>query len=101
MILAHHFHDEIVRQAIISPLLVLAALVALFFFWGLEGRGRLPLLVVAVAIVVFGLYRTVEVPALQHNHLCHAHNFNPCSGGNAHDEDGHTHWFGGRAARPQ
>jgi hypothetical protein len=44
--------------------------------------------------------RLVEVPALRHNHLCHAHNFNPCKGDNAHDEDGHTHWFGGRAARP-
>ena len=89
------------RRQAPSPLLVVAGLVALFFVWRLEGRGRLPLLLVGLVVVGVGAYRTAEVPALQHNHLCHAHNYNPCSGDNAHDEDGHTHWFGGRAARPE
>lgn len=101
MIVAHHFHDDIVRQAITSPLLIVAGLVLVFFARALHRWPRRLVLVVATVVAVAGLYRLVEVPALRHNHLCHAHNFNPCKGDSAHDEDGHTHWFGGRAARPE
>jgi hypothetical protein len=99
--LASHFHDEIVRQALTSPLLIVTGVVV-----GVVGMARLGrrggglLLAVGLLVAVIGLYRLVEVPALRHNHLCHAHNYNPCSGDYAHDEDGHIHWFGSRAAQP-
>lgn len=101
MIVAQHFHDEIVRQAVTSPLLIVAGLVLVFFARAFRRWPRRLVFVVGMVVSVAGLYRLVEVPALRHNHLCHAHNFNPCKGDNAHDEDGHTHWFGGRAARPE
>jgi hypothetical protein len=99
--LASHFHDEIVRQAVTAPLLIVAG--AVLAVAGVVWRARRPapvLLAVGLLMAAVGLYRLAEVPALRHNHLCHAHNFNPCSGDNAHDEDGHTHRFGRRAARP-
>ena len=101
MVLAHHFHDMIVRQAMTSPLLILGGIVLLFFATAFPGWSRWLVVAVALAIATAGVYRLVEVPALSHNHLCHAHNYNPCRGDSAHDEDGHTHWFGGRAAKPE
>ena len=101
MFLAHHFHDEIVRQAITSPLRIVAGLVVLFFAKAFHRWPRWAVFAIGLIIAVTGVYRLVEVPALRHNHLCHAHNYNPCSRDNAHDEDGHTHWFGGRAAKPE
>ena len=99
--LASHFHDEIVRQALTAPILIVAGLVVVGLgVIRLGRRGGGLLLAIGVLAAVTGTYRLVEVPALRHNHLCHAHNYNPCSGDNAHDEDGHTHWFGGRTARP-
>jgi hypothetical protein len=101
MVLGHHFHDTIVRQAITSPLLILFGLVVLVFVKAFHRWARWGVLVVGMVLAATGVYRLVEVPALRHNHLCHAHNFNPCKGDNAHDDDGHTHWFGGRAAKPE
>ena len=101
MLLAHHFHDAIVRQAITAPLVIVAGLVLLFFARAFHRWPRRLVFVVGLLVVAAGVYRLVEAPALRHNHLCHAHNFNPCTGDYLHDEDGHTHWFGGRAARPE
>ena len=101
MVLGHHFHDMIVRQAVTSPLLILAGIVLLFFAKAFHRWPRWLLFAAGLVVAGAGAYRLAEVPALSHNHLCHAHNYNPCSGDNAHDEDGHTHWFGGRAAKPE
>jgi hypothetical protein len=102
MVLATHFHDEIVRQAITSPILIVAGLaLAAVGVVRLARRRWWLAIALGTLVAATGVYRLVEVPALRHNHLCHAHNFNPCRGDNAHDDDGHTHWFGRRAAKPQ
>ena len=102
MVLASHFHDEIVRQATTSVLLIVAGLVLIAIgALRLARRGGRLLVGAALAVTVIGGFRLAETSALRHNHLCHAHNFNPCRGDHAHNEDGHTHRFGGRAAKPE
>lgn len=68
--LGSHFHGEIARQALTSPLLILSGLViAVLGVVRLQRRGVWLLLAVGLLAA-------------------------------AHDEDGHTHWFGRRAAKP-
>ena len=57
--------------------------------------------VAALAVAGAGGYLLAEVPALHHNHLCHAHHHDMCNNDNAaRDEHTHgDHWFGGRAAK--
>ena len=106
MFLASHFHDTIVRQALTSPLVILAGVVLLavgFQRWGIAGRRWIGAAVVAVGLsaTLAGGFRLVEVSALRHNHLCHNHHADDSScdyrGGRAHSAT-HEHWFGGRAA---
>lgn len=101
MTLASHFHHEITLQGFTSLLIAVAGLVALFAALRLRWRARLPLGVVGLALGIFGGYRLAEAFALSHNHLCHAHSSDSCSGNESHDQDGHTHRFGSRAAKPE
>ncbi|MEW6474888.1 MAG: hypothetical protein AB1679_21770 [Actinomycetota bacterium] len=102
--LAYHFHDLITRQFVTS-LLVLLVAVVLFMAASRTYRsepGRNWLLAgLGILVAAFGLYRLAEVPALHHNHLCHAHNSDSCTSDHAARKDDHTHWFGGRAAEPR
>jgi hypothetical protein len=102
--LASHFHDEISWQALTSPVLILAGLgVLAAAVTRFDRVARRFLVGVGIVVAVAGLYRVVELPALRHNHLCHAHHSDDviCTAEHAANRDDHTHWFGGRAARPR
>lgn len=96
MTLASHFNGEIQFQFATSASLLLCGLALLAVTWA--KRRRMGTLGVAAAVLValpllgVGGFRFSEVDAMQHNHLCHAHNSDGCPGGGyAHDSDGHTH----------
>jgi hypothetical protein len=100
--LASHFHDEITRQAWTSPLLIVFGVVV--FAVALERSGRMDrrlLIGLALLLAVGGTYRLVELPALQHNHLCHGHGSDACPVGHRRDDHSHPYWFGGRVGKPR
>lgn len=102
MIASHHT-AMITTQLFTSLGLLAAAGIVAGMALAARGAGRFaPVVVTMLALAVGGVgaYRLAEVPALQHNHLCHAHHDDSCNNDNA-AEDEHTHgdhWFGGRAA---
>lgn len=100
--LGSHFHDQITRQALSSPLPIIFGVVVFAVALDVSRRMRRRLLIgFPILLAVGGTYRLVGLPALQHNHLCHAHGSDWCD--SDHRRDGHTHWywFGGRAAKPR
>ena len=99
--LAYHFHHQIMWQVLIAPFVILVGVLGGVDAFRSDKPRRLVLLGVGVLVAIAGVLALAETPALRHNHLCHAHSSDDCDLNHAANVDDHTHWFGGRAARPR
>lgn len=99
MIASHH--TGMITAQLFTSLLLLSAASVAFVVAVTTKRLVSFAAIVSLAVASVGAYGLAEVPALRHNHLCHAHHHDMCNNDNPAEGDEHNHgehWFGGRAA---